>query len=83
MKMSNNKNLLTQNEINDLLAINNLINEKKDSGSLVDEIKFALLNSGKLSLRDWKSLREQLREIEILIPHIDMIVQLKIESQEG
>jgi len=81
--MSDNKNLLTQNEINNLLAINSLIDEKKDNGSLVDEIKFALLNSGKLSLREWKSLRERLREIETLIPHIDMIVQLKIENQEG
>ena len=83
MRMSDNKNLLTQNEINDLLAINSLIDEKKNNRSLVDEIKFALLNSGKLSLKEWKSLRERLREIETLIPHIDMIVQLKIESKEG
>ena len=76
--MEAEKNLLTQKEINDLLAINELIDDKKENKSLVDEIKYALLNSGELSLRDWKSLRAQLKELEELIPHIEMIIKLKV-----
>jgi hypothetical protein len=76
--MSDNNNLLTQKEINDLLAINDLISNEKENKSLVDEIKYALLNSGELTLRDWKTLRNRLKEIEELIPHIDMIIKLKV-----
>ena len=76
--MSNQENLLTQKELNDLLAINSLIDDKKEKRSLVDEIKHALLNSGELSLKDWRSLRAQLKEIEELIPFIDMIIKLKV-----
>lgn len=79
--MSDNENLLTQKEINDLLAINNLISDENKNKSLVDEIKYALLNSGQLTLKDWKSLRYKLKEIEELIPHIDMIIKLKVESR--
>jgi len=79
--MSEKENLLTQKEINELLEIGNLIDEKQERKSLVDEIKYALLNSGKLTLKDWKSLRNKLKEIEELIPHIDMIIKLKVESR--
>ena len=41
------------------------------------EIRTAILDSGKLSLTDWRKLRTKLREIERLIPHIDLIIELK------
>ena len=75
-------NLLTQKEINDLLNISQLIGDQAEHRSLIDEIKFALLNSGELSLKDWKSLRSRLKEIEELIPHIDMIIKLKVDAEK-
>ncbi|MCP5048711.1 MAG: hypothetical protein GY940_16190 [bacterium] len=76
-----NDNLLSQDEINDLLTINGFISEEGAQKSLIDEIKDALLDSGKLSLREWKSLRARLKEIENLIPHIDLIIDLKSKRQ--
>ena len=77
------QNLISQAEIDELLAIHELISsgEKPDSKSLIDEIKDAILDSAKLTLDQWQSLRKRIHEIEVLIPHIDLIVQLK-ESQE-
>lgn len=74
-------NLLSQDEVNDLLTINGFINEKSAQKSLIDEIKDALLDSGRLELSEWKSLRSRLREIEALIPHIDLIIDLKTKRQ--
>jgi hypothetical protein len=76
------KNLLSQEEVNDLLTINGFINEKSAQKSLIDEIKDALLDSGRLELSEWKSLRARLREIEVLIPHIDLIIDLKTKRQK-
>ena len=77
-------NLVTQSEVNEMLRIHEIINPD-DQGfstpSLLDEIKNAILDSGKLKLEEWKSLRDKIREIEELIPHMDMIIQLK-EQQE-
>ncbi|CAM2008194.1 hypothetical protein [Acanthopleuribacter pedis] len=78
--MSEDKNLITQNEIDELFKIHELIADQEDaekSLSLVEEIKGAILDSGKLTLKEWKSLRERIREIEVLIPAIDMIISLK------
>lgn len=75
------ENLLSQAEINDLLTINGFISEKKKQRSLIDEIKDAILNSGRLELSEWKSLRARLKEIETLIPHIDLIIELKAKQQ--
>ncbi len=75
------QNLLSQDEVNDLLTINGFINEKSAQKSLIDEIKDALLDSGRLELSEWKSLRARLREIEELIPHIDLIINLKTKRQ--
>jgi len=55
--------------------------DKKDDKSLVSELKKAILDSGKLELEQWFSLREQLQEIEELIPHIDLIIKLKKEDK--
>lgn len=75
--IDNKRNLLSQDEINDLLTINGFISDRTEKTSLIDEIKNAILDSGKLTLVEWKSLRARLKEIERLIPHIDLIIELK------
>lgn len=75
--MSEKENLISQDEINQLLTINGFIDEGRGEVSLINEIQDAILNSGKLSLREWRSLRNRLKEIEELIPHIDLIISLK------
>jgi hypothetical protein len=75
--MSEKENLISQDEINELLTINGFISEERADVSLIHEIQDAILNSGKLSLREWRSLRNRLKEIEELIPHIDLIISLK------
>lgn len=75
------KDLLTQEELDELLRINEFIAAPEPSkASLADEIRAAILDSGKLSLAEWRSLRARLREIEELIPHIDLIIKLKSEG---
>lgn len=71
--------LLSQLEVDQLLKISELLEERKES-NLIDEIKDAILDSGKLSLPDWRRLRNRLKEIERLIPHIDLIIELKGKS---
>ena len=71
---------ISQNEIDELMAIADFIeqkDEKQDQHSLIEEIKSAILDSGKLSLEEWNALRRKLHEIEALIPHIDLIIRLK------
>ena len=79
--LSNKTNLLSQEEVNELLTINGFIRERSEKRSLIDEIKDAILDSGKLQLAEWKSLRARLKEIERLIPHIDLIVELKQKAE--
>jgi len=71
--------LLSQQEVDQLLKITELLEEQKES-NLIDEIKDAILDSGKLSLIDWRRLRTRLKEIERLIPHIDLIIELKSKN---
>ena len=71
--------IISQEELDNLLMLNDFI-DKKDDKSLVSELKKAILDSGKLELEQWFSLREQLQEIEELIPHIDLIIKLKKED---
>jgi len=73
---------VTQQEIDQLLQIGDLIAEQ-DGGklSLADEIRNAILDSCKLTLEEWRSLRQRLQEIENLIPHIDFIVELKNQRE--
>ncbi|PCI59958.1 MAG: hypothetical protein COB35_10000 [Gammaproteobacteria bacterium] len=75
-----NDEIITQEELDNLLMLNDFI-DKKDEQSLVSELKKAILDSGKLELVQWLSLREQLQEIEELIPHIDLIIKLKKEDR--
>lgn len=71
--------IISQDELDNLLHINEFIEQKKND-SLVSEIKQAILDSGKLELQQWDSLRDHIREIEELIPHIDLIIKLKKEA---
>jgi len=70
--------ILTQADLDELLQLNEFI-ENTDNHSLVSELKTAILDSGKLELSQWQVLRDQIREIEELIPHIDLIIKLKSE----
>jgi hypothetical protein len=78
-KADNTEDIFSQDDIDSLLRINEFI-EPDDENSLVEELKQAILNSGKLELDQWQSLRNHLRKIEELIPHIDLIIKLKKES---
>ncbi len=76
--MAEAKNLVSQAEMDELLNIHDLIEGKRETQrSLIDEIKEAILDSGRLKLEEWRSLRERIREIEGLIPHMDLIIKLK------
>jgi hypothetical protein len=76
------KQIISQADLDNLLHINEFI-EKQDSNSLVSELKHAILDSGKLELEQWQVLRNHIREIEMLIPHIDLIIKLKKESNKA
>ena len=74
----NDQEILSQADLDELLQLNEFI-ENTDNHSLVAELKKAILDSGKLELGQWQVLRDQIREIEELIPHIDLIIKLKGE----
>ena len=74
------KDILSQADLDNLLHINEFI-EQQENSSLVSELKEAILDSGKLELTQWQSLRSHILEIEELIPHIDLIIKLKKESE--
>ena len=75
---------VTQEELDNLLRINNLIsNNESQEKSLLDEIHEAILDSARLSLKEWKNLRIRLKEIEMLIPHIDLIINLKEKKRQS
>lgn len=76
---------LDQTELDQLLLLNGFLDGEQAEGkkkSLIDEIRDAILDSGKLSHREWKALRERLREIEGLIPTIDLMIELKSRRRE-
>jgi len=79
MAKSDNPEIISQAELDSLLRINEFI-QPEDENSLVKELKHAILDSGKLELEQWESLRDHLNEIESLIPHIDLIIKLKKEK---
>ncbi len=72
--------IITQAELDKLLMLNEFIDQTNEK-SLLHELKQAILDSGKLELAQWLALREQLHEIESLIPHIDLIIKLKKEDK--
>jgi hypothetical protein len=73
--------IISQSDLDRLLHINEFI-EQHDNNSLVSELKHAILDSGKLELEQWQILRDHIREIEILIPHIDLIIKLIKENRK-
>jgi len=75
----NDENKIQQEELDRLLLINGFLAEPLDSNrkNLIDEIQDAVLDSGKLSISEWVALRDRLKIIERLIPHIDLIIELK------
>ena len=74
------QDILSQADLDQLLHINEFL-EQEQGDSLVSEIKQAILDSGQLELKQWQALRDQIREIEALIPHIDLIIKLKKEAK--
>ncbi|NQZ24187.1 MAG: hypothetical protein HRT53_19335 [Colwellia sp.] len=80
MTKNSDTEIISQADIDNLLRINEFI-EQHDENSLVSELKQAILDSGKLEISQWESLRDHIREIEELIPHIDLIIKLKKETK--
>jgi len=78
-KVNTKENIISQDDIDSLLRISEFI-EPDDENSLVEELKHAILDSAKLELEQWQTLRDHLGEIEELIPHIDLIIKLKKEK---
>lgn len=78
-KTNKSDEIISQDDIDSLFRINEFI-EPNDDNSLVQELKQAILDSGKLELDQWQTLRLHLGEIEALIPHIDLIIKLKKEA---
>ncbi len=75
-----NKLILTQDEMDSLLS-GFVSDDETGNENLIDEIYEAILDSGQLSLMQWVKLRERLRQIEELIPHIDLIIRLKSKNE--
>ncbi len=76
--MSGPDNVLAQQELDDLLRIHDLIAEGEKTGTaLVDELENAILDNGKLSLAQWRALRDKRKAIERLVPHLDLIIELR------
>ena len=71
------KSLISQEEVDQLFNIHDLIEQEATSRSLIDEIQEAILDSGRLTLDQWRNLRNKIREIEELVPHMDLIIKLK------
>jgi len=72
---------LTQDEVDSLLS-DFVAEDDVNHENLIDEIYEAILDSGKLSLMQWVKLRERLRQIEELVPHIDLIIRLKSKNEK-
>lgn len=61
-----------------MLSINGFLSKDENQKTdLITEIHEAILDSGRLSLEEWTALRDKLSDIERLIPHIELIIQLK------
>lgn len=71
---------ISQDEMDSLLS--GFVSEADGTHEdLIEEIYDAILDSGKLSLMQWVKLREKLRQIEELVPHIDLIIRLKSKNE--
>ncbi len=74
---------ISQDEMDSLLATFVSDEETADHESLLEELHEAILDSGRLTLMQWVRLREKLREIEELIPHVDFIIKLKNKAEKS
>lgn len=81
IKIEPHEFLLTQDEMDTLLS-GFVAEDDANHENLIDEIYEAILDSGKLSLMQWVKLRERLRQIEELVPHIDLIIRLKSKNEK-
>ena len=73
--------LLSQDQIDELMQLNEFISSKKGATrQLIKEMRSAILDSARLSLDEWKGLRKSLSEIEELLPVIDIIIKLKEQA---
>jgi hypothetical protein len=76
--------LLSQADIDSVLTL--FVSDDGNNNSkqmLIDEIHSAILDSGRLTLAQWVNLRKKLSEIELLIPHIDLIIRLKGKKERA
>ena len=72
------ESVLEQAELDQLLRLNGFLDDGETGRkSLIDELNDAILDSGRLSLKEWRAMRDRLKEIERLIPTIDLIIDLK------
>lgn len=77
----NPEDLLSQDQIDNLIQLNEFISQKKGATrQLIKEMRAAILDSGKLEIDQWRVLRKGLHEIEELLPVIDVIIRLKEEA---
>ncbi len=73
--------VISQDDMDSLLSTF-VSDEGSDHDSLLEEIHSAILDSAKLTLLQWVNLRKKLREIEELIPHIDLLIRLKSKKEK-
>jgi len=74
--------ILSQDDIDHLIHLDEFINSKKGATrQLIREMRSVILDSGKLSLEQWRVLREGMTQIEELLPVMDMIIRLKADSE--
>ncbi len=76
------ESVLEQAELDQLLRLNGFLDDGETGRkSLIDELNDAILDSGRLSLKEWRAMRDRLKEIERLIPTIDLIIDLKMRRR--
>lgn len=73
--------VVSQEQLDTLIQLSEFIGTKKGATrQLIREMRSAILDSGRLSLEEWRSLRAGLKEIEELLPVMDIIIRLKDEE---
>ncbi len=84
MVKSTNHDIISQADLDDLLRINEFI-EPQNENSLVEELKRAILDSAKLELEQWQTLRDQLNQVseDIYQKVADAYVMYKIAEIRG
>jgi len=73
--------IISQSELDKLLHLDEVM-EQSNNNPFIKELKQAILDPSRLKLFQWHSLRNQIHEIEALVPHIDLIIKLKKENKD-